>query len=323
MIPNNKTRLPLESCRVLLLADRQVNCLVQFLMTTVTLDRVLDQDTIVNQPKDFIQEILESACSATRNFLRQCKNIWEAKQLPKSEWMEIKQLLGWSSHTANSYSKIWQWISDLKINSYNLELLDINTIKSLCSDKYLDVWYQIQSSRMVVDDVRSMMADINKSLKVVNEPPKALEWEKDKHGDRRLVIRLEDPDTGAEIEKQFKESGKLTVSMFLIELLRRPTVDEQVLAQQELNTYIDEQIPELPDDIKADIAKEDRITELTASLRKVNKAIDLLIDDGHEDNSYPLISAREGKDAIVMELRTYGVIPHERTNNGRMRSPHE
>jgi hypothetical protein len=284
-------------------------------MTTLPFARPIEQPAIAKYPKSFLDEVLESACSATRDFLRQCKNIWEAKQLSKSEWHEIKQLLGWNGHTANPYIKIWQWISDLKINSYNLELLDINTIKSLCADKYLEVWHRIQTSRISVEDARAMMADINRATKKPKEPPKVFEYQQSKYGedgDGRVIIRLEDAATGAEIERQFKESGKLSLAMFFQELLRRPTIDEQVLAQGELNTYIDEQMPELPDDIKEAIAREDRITELTASLRKVNKAIASLIDEGYDDDSLPVVSAREGKEAIVRELRLYGVAPVER-----------
>ncbi|MDZ8104705.1 MAG: hypothetical protein RM338_03655 [Nostoc sp. DedQUE12a] len=57
------------------------------------------------------------------------------------EWQQARELLQWNTHTANAYLKIGQWIADLKINSYNLELLDTNTIKTLCRNKYLEVWY--------------------------------------------------------------------------------------------------------------------------------------------------------------------------------------
>ena len=245
-------------------------------MITLAPERLTGQDAIAKSSKSFLAEILEQASEATRSFLRKCKNIWEAKQLPKHEWREIKQMLGWSSHTANPYIKIWQWISDLQINSYNLELLDINTIKSLCCDRYLEIWHQLQSSRMVVEDVRSLMTDINKSLKKPKEPPKAIEYQQTKYGedgDGRVIIRLEDAATGTELERQFKESGKLSLAMFLKELLRRPMIDEQVLAQQELDTYIEGQLPELPPDVQADIAREDRIRELTVELRQVIQAI--------------------------------------------------
>ncbi|MCC5616353.1 hypothetical protein LC605_15000 [Nostoc sp. CHAB 5836] len=275
-------------------------------MTTLPLERPIEQGAIANSSKSFLTQILEQATQATRSFLQSCKNIWEAKQLPKSEWDEIKQMLGWNNHTANPYIKIWEWISDSKVSPYNLELLDINTIKSLCSDKYLDIWYQLQSSRMVVKDVRALMTDINKSLKVAKKPLKVLEWEQNKYGedgDARLIIRLEDRDTGVELERQFKESGKVSVSLFLKELLRRPTVDEQVMAQQEFNTYIQQQQPELPP------AKVDRITELTANLRKIDHEIAVLIEDGYGEDTLPLVFARKGKSAIARELAMYGVRP--------------
>ncbi|MCC5619432.1 hypothetical protein LC605_31105 [Nostoc sp. CHAB 5836] len=273
-------------------------------MTTLALDQAIEQGAIANSDKSFLTQILEQATQATRSFLESCKNIWEAKQLPKSEWDEIKQMLGWNNHTANPYIKIWEWISDSKVSPYNLELLDINTIKSLCSDKYLDIWYQLQSSRMVVKDVRALMTDINKSLKVAKKPAKVLEWEQNKYGedgDARLIIRLEDRDTGVELERQFKESGKVSVSLFLKELLRRPTVDEQVMALQEFNTYIQDQQPELPP------AKVDRITELTANLRKIDHEIAVLIEDGSGEDTLPLVFARKGKSAIARELAMYGV----------------
>ena len=289
-------------------------------MITLAAPVEIDQQAIAENPKHFFQEILESACSATRDFLRQCKNIWEAKQLPKGEWNEIKQLLGWNSHTANPYVKIWQWISDLKINSYNLELLDINTIKSLCSDRYLEVWHQLQSSRMVVEDVRSLMADINKSLKKPTEPPKVFEYQQSKYGedgDGRVIIRLEDAATGVELERQFKQSGKPSLAMFFKELLRRPTVDEQVLAQQELDAYIDEQQPELPPDVQAEIAKEDRIRELTVELRQVSQALADFKSAGYREDTCPLAVVVDRKSTILRELLLCGVVPDERSYSMR------
>ena len=292
-------------------------------MTTSTLDaptlapvRQTEQDAIAFNLKDFAQEMLESVTRAIRDFLMQCKYAWSAKRLPKAEWENIKQVLGWNSQTATPYIKVWQWISDLKINADNLELLDINTIKSLCCDRYLDVWYQLQSKRMVVGDVRSLMADINKSLKKSKEPPKVFEYQQSKYGedgDGRVIIRLEDATTGAELERQFKQSGKLSLATFFKELLRRPSIDEQALAQQELDTYIDEQMLELPVDIKAELEKEDRINELTADFRKALNAITELDEDGHKEDSPEMVSAIREKIAIARELRMYGVHPVERS----------
>jgi len=284
-------------------------------MTTLPLERPIQQATTLNSSKSFLTEILEQATSATRSFLRECKNIWEAKQLSKSEWREIKQMLGWNNSTANPYIKVWQWISNLKVNTYNLELLDINTIKSLCCDRYLEIWHQLQSARMVVEDVRRQMADINKSDKALKKPPKALEWEQNKYGDdsdARLVIRLEDPIIGVELEKRFNESGKVSVSSFFKELLRRPSLDEQVLAQQELDAYIEQQ-PELPPDIQAQIAREDRISELTAELRQVSQAIADFKSAGYKEDTHPLAVVVNRKAAVLRELWLNGIVPDERS----------
>ncbi|MDZ8104706.1 MAG: hypothetical protein RM338_03660 [Nostoc sp. DedQUE12a] len=63
------------------------------------------------------------------------------------------------------------------------------------------------------------MLDIDKQLRKLKEPPKVLQWQ-NQNGESRLTIRLEDEDAGVEFERQFKESGKVSVSLFLRELLR-------------------------------------------------------------------------------------------------------
>ena len=87
-------------------------------------------------------------------------------------------------------------------------------------------------------------------------------------------------------------------------------VDEQDIAQQELDAYIEDQQPEIPPDDQPaeapfDFAK-NRIAELNIRLQKVNAAIALLIEEGHEEESLTLISARQGKSIIMQELDVWG-----------------
>ena len=238
-------------------------------MLTVTSFDAFDQPAIANSSKDSFDEILEFSCGATRSFLNQCEKIWKAKQLSKEEWGKIKQTLGWTDQTATPYAKVWDWIQKCNVKLYNLELLDSRTLTSLCHKKYQEIWNWLQSRRMTVQESREMMTDINKILKKPKKVPKVLEWEKDRDGFERLVIRLESPDTGVKLKKRFQESGEVSISAFLEVLMERPTLDEQIVGQHELGGYLDRQEEELPEDIKAEITREELIHKLNADYSRL------------------------------------------------------
>jgi hypothetical protein len=278
-------------------------------MPTVTSVDLLDQAAIANSFKDSFDEILELLCSGTRSFLNQCERIWKAKQLSKEEWAKIKQVLGWTDQTATPYIKVWDWIRRCNINTCNLELLDSRTLMSLCHKRYEDIWNWLQSRRMTVQESRELMADINKTLKKPKKVPKVLEWEKDRDGFERLVIRLESPDTGSKLEKRFRESGEVSISAFLEVLMERSTLDEQVVAQHEFGGYLEQQVQELPKDIQAEIAKEELIHQLNADYSRLSADMATYHhrQDPTETMMYNQIS--QERELVVQQLASFGLTP--------------
>lgn len=278
-------------------------------MLTVTSVDSLDQAAIANSFKDSFDEILELCCSGTRSFLNQCEKVWKAKQLSKEKWGKIKQALGWTDQTATPYIKVWDWVQRCNINTYNLELLDSRTLTSLCHKKYEDVWNWLQSRRMTVQESRELMADINKILKKPKKVPKVLEWEKDKDGFERLVIRLENPDTGAKLEKRFRESGEVSISAFLEVLMERPTLDEQVVAQHEFGGYLDQQVQELPESIQAEIAREELIHQLNADYSRLTG--DMAKYHHRQDPTETMMynKAFQERELVVQQLARFGLTP--------------
>lgn len=272
----------------------------------------INQPAAANSSKTILEELLEASSTATRSFLAQCQKLFEIKQLGTEQWKEAALILEWTSHTANAYLKIGKWIDNLKINTYNLELLDINTIKTLCCDKYLDIWYWLQSQRLAVTEVRISIRDINKQLRKAKEPPKVLQWENN-NGEPRLTIRLEDEDAGLEFEREFKKSGKVCVSFFLRELLRRPTLDEQLIPQQQ-EDYIEEKSEELPEEIKAAIATEELIHQLNAEYSSLSREIKKFENRLDATETMMYNQAFERREEVKRQLRLYGITPLEIKN---------
>jgi hypothetical protein len=199
--------------------------------------------------QDFLCEIQEQATALTRAFISFCQTAYVAKATStRSQTRETNQSLGWTSTTATPYAKVGEWLGN--VDPINLELLDIKTIMALCCEKYLPIIERLKDDRLTVAEVREEMTNINKALQKPKEPPKVLEWKQTKRGvsgagqnaRRFCVIRLEDPEAGAEFEAQFKQSEQ-PLPLFIRGLLRRDEQPADVWqqAQNEVSVYINTQ----------------------------------------------------------------------------------
>ncbi|MBW4687835.1 MAG: hypothetical protein KME40_22670 [Komarekiella atlantica HA4396-MV6] len=215
-------------------------------MTTLAAPGVNDQQEFANQfleqADDFFPNIQKQATTLTRAFLSFCQGIYAAKiTSQRKQWRQTKESLGWDSTTETPYAKIGEWF--MGIEPSNLELLDINTLKTLCNEKYRPIIERLQVERLTVKEVRGEMTATNKALKKPASSPPVLEWRRTKGGSRSLIARL-DAEAGAEFEAKYKASGQ-PLPLFVRSLLQRESrqTAAQTLhkAQQEFDAYIQQQ----------------------------------------------------------------------------------
>jgi hypothetical protein len=177
---------------------------------------------------DLLTQLQQQATQLSRAFISFCQGVYAVKltcglqaepdpSLGRVQWKEVLLKLGWTSTTATPYLKVGEYLTG--IPEENLELLDIKTILSLCCDKYCPILEQLQQERLKVQQVRSLMSEINAQLKEQKPPKPVMEWRRAKTGDRSLLIRLEDPEAATELEAKFKQSC-LPLPLFIRELLK-------------------------------------------------------------------------------------------------------
>jgi hypothetical protein len=247
------------------------------------------------------------------------KNLSERKDL-KKQLREIEEAYGWKPNFVNSYAKVGEQLPE---NIANLRLLDFDTLKSLCREKFQPILERLEGEPLTIVEVREEMAEINKALKKPKEPPKQLEWQQSKwgeNGDRRLVIRLEDADTGVAFEKQYEQSGEISVAIFIREMLQRPTATEQsaAMAAQPVAIFealiqptevivITEQSSFFDSPALSDEAEIELQSRLLDRYQKIDVEIDRLLKDGYDESSYPLSNARSQLKEVILELRSLGI----------------
>lgn len=233
-------------------------------MSTLASAHRIEQGAIANFPKTFSDiDIFASAelfaaelQEATTVFLKACQSAYilkaefdkfvddpKERKILAQQRQQIKEQYGWSNNLVASFAKIADSI--VEIEDSHLNLLDINTIKAVASPKYDSVRERMECDRLTVLEVREEMAIINKSLKKPKKTPEVLEWQTDKDGIARLVIRLEDEEAGKELERQYHESKEACFAFFIRELLQRPQIQQQIdslyceEARQDADTYIE------------------------------------------------------------------------------------
>ncbi|MFB2768584.1 hypothetical protein ACE1AT_04735 [Pelatocladus sp. BLCC-F211] len=176
-----------------------------------------------------LNQLQQQAAGLTCAFIGFCQSVYVAKlKSDRTQWKDARESLGWTSSTATPYAKVGEWLAD--VPEYNLELLDIKTIMSLCCDKYRPVLEQLQQERLMIQEVRSRMSEINAQLKQEKPPKPVMEWRRAKTGDRSLIIRLEDPEAATELETKFKQSC-LPLPSFIRELLKGESVNARPVVE--------------------------------------------------------------------------------------------
>jgi hypothetical protein len=187
-------------------------------MNTVAIERAIDQVQVLDFPIEIFSLVQQEATELTRAFIKFCRSVYTAKLTSdRKEWREGKESLAWDKSTANPYSKVGEWL--VSIDPYNLELLDINTIKSLCCEKFKAVLDRLESERLTVVEVREEMKAINEATKKPKQPKPQIEWKTTPEGERKLTVNDIDADTGDLLESRFKNSGESVLSFFLRRLL--------------------------------------------------------------------------------------------------------
>lgn len=217
-------------------------------MTTLTALDPIDQQ--------ICDQIQKQAQEMTRVFIQLCQTVYFAKLTCKrTELKTIQESLEWTGTTATSYAKVGEFIADIEPS--NLDLLDCNTIKALCYEKFQPILERLKSERLTLAEVRQEMTQINKSLKKEKPPQRLLEWKREKTGEGTLIIRLQDVEAGLEFESRFKASC-LPLPLFIRNLLRQQPVQpdiawqaapEESTAQMEEKSVKAEEIAEIENNI--------------------------------------------------------------------------
>jgi hypothetical protein len=213
-------------------------------MTTLT-----DLDQI---DQEIFSQIQQQAQNMTRAFIQMCQTVYFAKLTCKrTELKAIQESLEWTATTATSYAKVGEFIAEIEPS--NLDLLDCNTIKALCCDKFQPILERLKSERLTVAEVRQEMTQINKSMKKEKPPQRLLEWKRGKTGERSLrsaslslIICLQDAEAGAEFESRFKASC-LPLPFFIRNLLRQQPVQPDMNWQpgsEESVAQMEEKLPQ-------------------------------------------------------------------------------
>lgn len=231
-------------------------------MNTITFDNQVNQlsqpNNFLNQEVDFLPLVQEQMLEITRGFIGLCQMVVAAKPVKgdtnrqyAKTWKEGIEGLGWLSSTIAPYAKVGSYL--IGIEEYNLELLDINTIKAICCDKFQPIIERLKEERLTVVEVREEMLDINRAIREAKkaDPPPVFKWEKNKFGQDRLVIFLEDADAGRDFVRQLRESQK-PLPLFFREVMRRPKVEDLITP--------------VADDIQQ-IVKEEVVAPLTPTYR--------------------------------------------------------
>ncbi|HYW18737.1 MAG TPA: hypothetical protein VE956_05365 [Nodularia sp. (in: cyanobacteria)] len=236
--------------------------------------RLADLDPI---DQDIFSDLQQQVQQMTRAFIQMCLSAYLAKQTCKrSEWKAIEESLEWTAITATPYAKVGEFIVEIELN--NLDLLDCNTIKALCCDRFKPILERLKSERLTVAEVRQEMAAINKSMKKEKRPQGILEWKRAKTGERSLIICVNDAEAGAEFEGRFKSSC-LPLPWFLRRLLRQQPVQQDVTWQPASSESATQMLEELaPAEEIAEIEEKIRacyrtITEYATSTDPAEKMI--------------------------------------------------
>ncbi len=244
------------------LSARRVIASAQFLMTTLPLERTIQQGATPNFSEnlldsddisiygEMLNECLRSltgafltACDAARLLkskfdLAQTGSTVKERKQARLDRQEIQERYGWTANLVNSFSKVAESLSVVE-DVQNLELLDINTLKSLCSDKFAPIVEQLKSDRLTVVEVRGQMTDINKALKEEqqSQPKPMKQWRRTKEGRRFLDLNGIDADTGDEFDAKYKYSC-MPLPLFIRDLLRQWKPDTYVVRQMGEEDYV-------------------------------------------------------------------------------------
>jgi hypothetical protein len=227
----------------------------------------------------------------------------EKRQQAKLERKEVEKCFGWTSNLVASYSKIFEYIPE---EFHNLLSLDINTIKSLCAEKFRPIIEQLQSDHLTILEVREKMSEINKTTRKPKKPKSNVEWLTGKQGERSLAIRLDDQETGLEFENQLKAST-LPLPLFMRSLLKLEIPNAPEPPPQEPEPEPEpitvEPVATIPADTQAKIKSDERVFELQAQLRRWEDSL-----EGAEPNTLAYIKIKEMMDSILWELKLLGVV---------------
>jgi hypothetical protein len=251
-------------------------------MTTLTLDRAIDQGAIANFSENFLGDDLEVLEALLQQHLTELTRVYrkcvETAYLVKTRFenaaisgnpktrrdskAEKEQMLdrrGWTSSVISSLGNVADWL--IEIQPENLELLDLKTIEALNKDRFASIRDRLHSECLTIVQVRKEMSTINKALKPPEEPAKEFEWDRAKDGSRYAVVQL-DAQVGGEFEREMKQYGE-PLALFMREMLRRfktsevrmPLNSDQEtaiaqsdtwnLAQQELANHVQDQAQNL------------------------------------------------------------------------------
>jgi len=221
----------------------------------------IDQAIFIDQ--DIFSDFQQQVQQMTRAFIQMCLSAYFAKRSYKRpEWKAIEESLEWTATTATPYAKVGEFIVEIELS--NLDLLDCNTIKALCCDRFKPILERLKSERLTVADVRQEMAAINKSMKKETRPQGLLEWKRAKTGERSLIICVNDAEAGAEFEGRFKASC-LPLPWFVRHLLRQEPVQPDMTRQpasSESATQMSEQL-----------APAEEIAEIEEKIRTCDRTI--------------------------------------------------
>lgn len=265
-------------------------------MNTLAIVRPVEQQYSIN----FSDNLAEVLASVTRSILKGWQLLWQA--FDKQQWNDQKESLGWTAHTHKPYIRVWQWIEDYSIPTYNLELLDEKTLLELPAPKYSQLADRLKTERLTVAEVRSEMSAIAKELKTLKamerEAQQELEGQQlfspfeyhiDSKGNRLAQINVPNSELVDKLETEFKRS-ELPFAIFMnrtVELWQRENDNKP-----ELNVR-----PSLPLEVQQAIARENRIHELNA------KFTDLDL----EAVNNPTSAVLEERELVRLELLALGI----------------
>lgn len=303
-------------------------------MITLPLERTIEQGAIAKNLGFAQNKLFASTNQAIDFWLEALK---KRDNLPRKEYSEYLDSFGYSNRDASPYIKMADFIrTNLMDFRDAIARLDIRVLIKLPRIRYAPIVEAIK-------EYAPTQKQVNELIKKLPTKPRGYKSAEQRQDE---VFELNVPAaTGAVIDEVSELSGisKQNVILMGVEILKAiatdgenlaeviqafqerivrrqasdeiqdsspdDVVDEQELAQQELDAYIEEQQPEIPPNDQTtapfDFAK-NRIAELTTRLQKVETAIALLIEEGHEEESLPLTAARRGREAIVQELDIWG-----------------